>query len=69
MITPPHHNLSHDNTLIGQDKSTNQKTPHKTHPTDYLTQDTYRHLTQQTINHNADTLLWFIFYSAENHMQ
>ena len=56
MITPPHHTLSHENTLTCQDRNTNHKTPQKTHPTVYLTQDTYHHLTQQTIDHNANTL-------------
>jgi len=44
-------------------------TPHKTHPTAHLIQDTNHHLTQQTICQNVNTLFWLIFYSAENHMQ
>jgi len=49
----PHHTLSDENTLTCQDKNTN----HKTHPTAYLTQGTYHHLTQHTIDHNANTLI------------
>ena len=34
-----------------------------------LIQATNHHLTQQTIRHNANTLFWLIFYSAENRTQ
>jgi len=61
--------LEYENTLTCQDKNTNHKTPHKTRPAAYLTQNTYHHLTQHTVDHNANTLIWLNFYSAETRMQ
>jgi len=56
MITPPHHTPSDDNTLTFEYQNTDYKTLHKTHPTTCLTQITNHHLTQQTIDHNTNTL-------------